>query len=177
MNNISTDTINLIKHYESLHDGDLKAVGLQPKMCPAGIWTVGYGHAVTDASGKQLKGQTTYEQALALYPAMTVQEAEALLAVDLRKFAASVAPMIKQPVNGNQFGALVSFAYNVGVGALRSSTLLKKVNAGDYAGAAAEFPKWDKATVNGKTVALAGLTARRKSEQYLFTTGIFKPFN
>ena len=72
--------------------------------------------------------------------------------------------MVKVPLNENQHGALVSFTYNLGAGNLGSSTLLRKLNAGDYAGAAAEFPRWNKA--GGKE--LAGLTRRRAAEKALF---------
>ncbi len=72
--------------------------------------------------------------------------------------------MVKVPLTANQLGALTSFAYNLGSGALASSTLLKLLNAGDYAGAAAQFARWNKA--RGKT--LAGLTKRRAAEAALF---------
>ena len=71
---------------------------------------------------------------------------------------------VKVPLNPNQFGALTSFTYNLGAGNLRSSTLLRKLNAGDYAGAAAEFARWNKA--GGKV--LKGLTRRRAAERALF---------
>jgi hypothetical protein len=84
--------------------------------------------------------------------------------------------MVKVPLNENQFSSLVSFSYNVGTGALQDSTLLKKLNAGDYDGAAGEFGKWNKGTVkNPKTgkkekVELRGLTTRRAAERKLFET-------
>jgi Phage lysozyme len=71
-------------------------------------------------------------------------------------------------VTQNQFASLVSFAYNEGLGALHGSTLLKKFRAGDVTGAAAEFPRWNKATVHGKTVVLPGRVKRRTAERALF---------
>ena len=59
----------------------------------------------------------------------------------------AIASSSRVSLNENQFGALVSFTYNLGAGNLASSTLLRKLNAGDYAGAAAEFPRWNKAVV------------------------------
>jgi lysozyme len=161
---ICKDAIDIIKHYESLHDGDLTKIGLQPKMCPAGIWTIGWGHALTDSKGNFLKGVGGQAQAYALAGTLTEAEAESLLNKDLVIFVNSVKSLIKVQVNAHQFGALVSFAYNVGAAALKSSTLLKKLNNNDFVGAANEFIKWNKS--GGKI--LNGLTARRKSESELF---------
>ena len=162
---ICNAAIDLVKSFEGIHDGDLTVIGLQPKMCPAGIWTVGYGRALrSKTTNAFLKGASGKAEALAKYPALTVAQAEAMLAFDLNDFSAKVQGLIKVKVNVNQYGALVSFAYNVGTGNLASSTLLKKLNAGDYAGAAVEFLKWDKA--GGKV--LKGLTLRRTAEMTLF---------
>lgn len=162
---ICNAAIDLVKSFEGIHDGDLAVIGLQPKMCPAGIWTVGYGRALrSKTTNAFLKGASGKAEALAKYPALTVAQAETMLAFDLNDFSAKVQGLIKVKVNDNQFGALVSFAYNVGTGNLASSTLLKKLNAGDYAGASVEFLKWDKA--GGKI--LKGLTLRRTAEMTLF---------
>ena len=162
---ICNAAIDLVKSFEGIHDGDLTVIGLQPKMCPAGIWTVGYGRALrSKTTNAFLKGASGKAEALAKYPALTVAQAEAMLAFDLNDFSAKVQGLIKVKVNVNQYGALVSFAYNVGTGNLASSTLLKKLNAGDYAGASVEFLKWDKA--GGKI--LKGLTLRRTAEMTLF---------
>jgi len=80
----------------------------------------------------------------------------------LREAAADV----KEPLSDDQTAALADFIYNLGAGNFRSSTLLRKLNAGDYAGAAAEFDKWDYA--GGKE--LAGLLRRREAETTLFTS-------
>jgi lysozyme len=74
------------------------------------------------------------------------------------------------PLTQNQFDALTSFTYNTGVNALRHSTLLTKLNQGDYASASNELPKWNKITVSGKKVASEGLSNRRAAEKSLFDT-------
>jgi lysozyme len=95
---------------------------------------------------------------------ITEAQAIALLQFHLTKFEQSITQLVKVPLSSNQFSALVSFAYNCGTGNLQSSTLLKKLNASDYAGAADEFLKWDKAN----KIVMAGLTRRRKAERELF---------
>ena len=87
--NTSDLGIELIKHYESLHDGDLRKIDLQPKQCPAGIWTVGYGHALKDINGKWLKGVNGYRRMLEIYPdleTITEEEADDLLKEDLEEY-------------------------------------------------------------------------------------------
>ena len=76
--------------------------------------------------------------------------------------------MVTVELNSNQLSALSSFAFNVGIYGLQSSTLLKKLNTGDYLGAANEFPRWNKATIRGIKRPLAGLTRRREAEKQLF---------
>lgn len=125
---------------------------------PAHGWnvpTIGYGH--TDAAG-----YPRYADDENLH--LSKADARIILARDLGQYERAVAEAVKVPLNENQFGALVSFTYNLGPGNLRSSTLLRKLNAGDYAGAAAEFPRWNRA---GSKV-LAGLTRRRAAERALF---------
>ncbi|WIA55086.1 lysozyme [Sphingobium sp. WTD-1] len=95
---------------------------------------------------------------------ITQAEADAALIKEYDAYEAQVRALVKVPVSANQLGALVSFAFNVGVGALRSSTLLRMLNAGNYAGAAQQFARWDKA--GGRV--LAGLTKRRAAEAMLF---------
>lgn len=117
-------------------------------------WTIGYGH-----TGKMLNGEP-----VAAGTKTDLAGAEALLRLDVEKFEKGVESLVKVPLTDNQFAALVSFAYNCGLGNLGSSTLLKKVNAADHAGAAAEFGKWVKA--QGKT--LPGLVKRRAAERDLY---------
>ena len=123
---------------------------------PVGILTIGYGHTGPDVtSGLQIN----------------MAEADALLKEDLAKFEAGVADLVKVPITDNQFGALVSFAYNLGLGALGESTLLRKLNAGDYSGASEEFPKW----VNAGGQKLPGLVTRRERERKLFAATTVSP--
>lgn len=127
-----------------------RAEGLRLKsyLCPAGVWTVGYG-----TTGPDIKQGMT----------ITVQQAEDYLTRDLAKFERDVARLCPVTTD-NQFSALVSFCYNVGAGALEKSTLRRKHNAGDYAGARAEFAKW---TRGGGRV-LPGLVTRRADEAELY---------
>jgi len=114
-----------------------------------------YGH--TDAAGppKYADGKDRK---------FTKAEGRSILAADLEKVATSVFKMVTIPLNPNQFGALVSFTFNLGQGNLSKSTLLKRVNAGQFELAAKEFKKWNRA--GGKV--LAGLTRRRAAEAALF---------
>lgn len=95
---------------------------------------------------------------------VTEQQAEAYLGNDVKKFEAAVSNAIKVKLTQGQFDALVSFTYNVGPANMASSTLIKKLNAGDVKGAADEFLRWNKAA--GKV--MAGLTTRRAAERALF---------
>lgn len=137
--------IELIKQFEGCK--------LTAYKCPAGVWTIGYGttgKVDNKAIGKDMK--------------ITKTKAESLLKEDLATFEKSVSNYVKVPINQNQFDALVSFVYNVGAGALKGSTLLKKLNKKDYQGAAEEFLKWNKA--GGKV--MEGLKRRREAERKLF---------
>ena len=132
---------------------------------PAHGWkvpTIGYGH--TDSAGHPRYADD---------PNLTLTKADGkiILARDLAQYEAAVNRLVKVPLNENQFGALVSFTYNLGSGNLQSSTLLRKLNAGDYAGAGAEFGKWVEA--GGKT--LNGLVRRRAAERALFEKAVTTP--
>ena len=127
-------------------------------LCPAGKPTIGYG-ATFYADGKPV---TLKDKPI------TDAEAVKLLQALLAQFAAKLKPLIKVDLNDNQFSALVSFAYNVGIGNFQSSTLLKHVNAGKFDQAANEFLKWSKARVNGVLQPLPGLVKRRVAERGLF---------
>jgi lysozyme len=124
----------------------------------AGIATIGYG-------------ATRYKDGRAVTlrdPPMTRDAARALLQDQLQKVCACIAPGFAQPPNPNQGAAMLSLAYNIGAAAFSASTLLRKINAGDVAGAADQFLVWDKAHVNGVMTALPGLAARRAAERALF---------
>ena len=117
-----------------------------------GTLTVGFGHTGAD-----------------VFPTMVISEAEAerLLSVDVEKFTDGVAMLVEVPLTDNERVALVSLAYNIGLGAFQDSTLLEKLNAGDPAGAADEFPKWRMS----KGEIMPGLVRRRAAERTLFLTG------
>lgn len=94
----------------------------------------------------------------------TKQECDVLLAKHLQIAERAVDRSIKHPMPDTMKAAIVSFTYNVGSGALASSTLAKKANKGDLVGACKELPRWNKAKVNGKIVEVRGLTIRRDAE-------------
>lgn len=165
----SSNCIELIKHYESLHDGDLSTIGLQPKMCPRGVWTEGYGHAILDNMGRQIKGIANKQLAYAHYKVQTEADAEKQLMADLEHRELQIMELCLG-INQNQFDALLSFLFNLGISNLKTSTLLKlaRKNPNDFE-IAYEFPRWNMA--GGKV--WPGLTRRRKSEASLYFTGKF----
>jgi lysozyme len=126
----------------------LRLVAYKPT--PDDIWTVGWGHTRTAKPGMKI----------------TPAEADKLLQSDCFDAERAVDRNILVPLNQNQYDALVSLAFNIGKDAFRKSTLARKLNAGDYVGAAREFPKWK--YQNGKM--LGGLVRRRKAERELFET-------
>ncbi len=126
-----------------------------------GVWTIGYGQTGSYYGKRVRRGMTTTK---ALAHAWLRDHS-------IKTYEDAVTQAVKVPLNQNQFDALVSFAYNVGVGALKQSTTLRKLNAGDYAGAADALTMWTKC--NGKV--LAGLVRRRKEERALFLTPVTQP--
>lgn len=127
---------------------------LKAYQCSAMKWTIGYGN-------------TFYEDGKPVLPghAITQEKAEQLFELIANEFSDKVSKLVTSMVTLNQFGALVSFAYNCGVVNLKNSTLLKKVNANpNDLSIRSEFLKWNKA--NGKV--LAGLTRRREAEANLY---------
>ncbi|MEG9884436.1 MAG: lysozyme [Hyphomicrobiales bacterium] len=126
----------------------------EPYRCPAGVWTIGYGSTRTP-DGKRVDEDT---------PKLDRRQATAWLMTTLKRTESVVDRLIVVPLAENQFGALVSFTYNVGSGNLKASTLRARLNRGDTQGAAAEFPKWRFA----KGQVLAGLVRRRAAERALF---------
>jgi GH24 family phage-related lysozyme (muramidase) len=118
-----------------------------------GVWTIGYGWT-QPVDGKTIRAGMTIKQ----------ETAERLLKTGLVSYESDVSRLVKVGLTQEQFDALVSFTYNLGSRSLSTSTLLRKLNAGDYTGAAAEFMSWNKA--GGK--ALKGLTRRREAERALF---------
>lgn len=114
-----------------------------------GVWTIGYGHTGAD-----------------VHPGLTItqQQASTLLLKDVASAVADVNRLVTVPLTQNQFDALVDFVFNAGGGSFSTSTLLRDLNAGNYAAAAAQFPRW----VHAGNQILPGLVARRKAEQTLF---------
>src|SRR5574343_204477 len=151
--NISENGLSLIKSFEGKrHEGYL---------CPAGKWTIGYGHTGETFGQPSPKG-------------MRISDADIdkLLKEDMVRFENAVLSSVVVPLKQHQFDALVSFAFNAGAGALATSTLLKKLNAGDYAGAAEQFLVWNKITnpQTKKKEVSNGLVRRRQAERHMFLT-------
>jgi len=147
MMEISDKGLDLIKEFEGFKG--------QPYLCPAGVPTIGYGTTMYDHG----KSVTLADDAI------SEEYASELLRAQVDEwYGSQVNNLTFGEMTQGEFDALVSFTYNLGSGNLSRSTLLKKFNAGDHAGAHAEFPKWNKA--GGKV--LAGLTRRRKAEADLF---------
>lgn len=137
---ISENGLNLIKHFEGCE--------LQAYKCPAGVWTIGYGHIKTAHEGKVI----------------TQEQADEMLIEEMEEYEGYINRAVKVELNQSQFDAMVSWVYNLGNGNLGASTLLKVLNMGDYAGVPAQMLRWNKA--GGKV--LEGLTRRRQAEADLF---------
>lgn len=168
LRDVPGEAVDLIKSFEGIPDGDKSTVNIDAYLCPAGVWTIGWGHAIVD-NAAQLKGPENMARARALYPGgITRQQAEALLCGDLIPRAAALSSLLKVDLDDAEFGALIALVFNIGMGNLSASTLLRLLNAGDKAGAAEQFLAWDKARVNGVLQSLAGLTRRRRAERALF---------
>lgn len=166
MRDLNDAGLDLIKSFEGIPDGDPTTVNIDPYLDPVGIWTIGWGHAIA-VGESYLRGKANRKAARDLYPGgITIEQAERLLRGDVLDSCRDVEALVDVPLNDNQFGALVSFTFNLGRGNLAKSTLLRKLNAGDYAGAALEFHKWNRA--DGKV--LYGLVRRRAAEAELFAT-------
>jgi len=137
---ISQYGIDLIKHFEGCV--------LDAYKCPAGVWTIGYGHT------KDVQPGDSWSE----------DHANHMLEVELEEYENYVSTAVTVPLSQNQFDALVSWVYNLGNGNLTSSTMLKVLNSGDYAGVPAQIKRWNKA--GGKV--LEGLTRRRQAEADMF---------
>ena len=143
---VNKQGIQLVKSFEGCF--------LNAYLCPAKVWTIGYG-STKYQNGKPVKQGDK----------ITQQEAETLLSDTLDEFSKGVYKLIKSELNDNQFSALVSFAFNLGVGALSKSTLLKKVNANPNDKTIEnEFMRW--VSAGGKK--LNGLVRRRTAESNLY---------
>lgn len=136
----SQSGLDLIKKYEGCR--------LTAYKCPAGVWTIGYGHTKGVKKGQKI----------------SQKQAKVFLREDVKVFENGVNKYVSVALNQNQFDALVSFCYNCGLEAFKNSTLRKKLNAKDYTGASNEFLRWDKSG----GVVLKGLKRRRNDEKALF---------
>ena len=145
---VSSNGVGLIKQFEGFRS--------DPYLDSVGVATIGYGTIMYPDGTRVTMNDSP----------ITEDQAEQYLAYQIDQKTTSINNMLAVSVNQNQFDALTSFAYNLGVGALHGSTLLRLVNQGDFDNAANEFPKWDKA--GGQVV--AGLERRRLAEQQLFST-------
>jgi lysozyme len=144
MPQINAAGLALIKSFEGCELKAYRDIG--------GVLTIGYGHTGPDVTADL---------------EITQNEADYLLGQDLLRFENGVNALVTHSINPNQFAALVSFAYNVGLGALGESRLLAYVNASNYAAAAGEFHRWVYA---GSGEPVAGLVRRRGAEAQLFMT-------
>lgn len=136
---------------------DNEGLRLGAYMDPVGIPTICYGH-----TGPEVRMGLRYTKA----------QCETILLQDVYVHRTGLAKCITAPVNPNQRDAMVSLAFNVGVTRVCKSTLVRKFNRLDYAGAALEFSKWQYASVSGRTVVLPGLVRRRAAERALFLTPV-----
>lgn len=151
----------LIKVFEGVHR--------RPYLCPAVLWTIGVGRVLYP---EQAKLKVDERRAYPLKPEHDKEWTDAaidlLFDTDMLRFETGVLRLCPDSALAqSQFDALVAFAFNCGLGTLQSSTLRSRYNAGDIEGAAAEFPRWNKA--GGRV--LPGLTRRRLAEQALFLSG------
>lgn len=121
---------------------------LSAYLCPGGVWTIGYGHTAGVIPGQRI----------------TLAEAEQFFEEDLAPVEAAVSKLVRVELSENQFGALCSFAFNAGIEAFKRSTLLVRLNRGDYAGIPAELRRW----AHSRGVRLPGLVRRREAEIELF---------
>jgi lysozyme len=143
---------NFIKRWEGLE--------LQSYKDGGGVWTIGYGHT------RGVKPNQT----------ITLDQAKALLDDDLKDAENAVNTYVKVPLNQNQYDALVSEVFNIGSGNFRGSTFLKRLNAGDYKGAAEAMTWWNKdQNKNGVLVVVQGLVNRREAEKNLFLSPVENP--
>lgn len=151
-NTVSQDCIELVKKFEGLHkvkdDGMVHAY-----RCPAGKWTCGYG------ATRGVRSGVTW----------TKEYSEMRLIEDLEEHGKIVKKSVNVPLTQSQYDALTSFVFNLGGGAFRSSTLLKKLNKGMYDDCPEQIMRWNKAKVDGKLIPLRGLTRRRSAEAAIFS--------
>ena len=145
---VSSIAINLIKEFEGFKD--------QAYIDSDGTPVIGYG--LSRIAGKPV----------AIGDRIDSKQADAALKTQLREIHQQLDSAIKVQLSDRQLSALASLSFNVGVKAIETSTLVRKINAGDYVGAANEFLRWDKANLRGQLVQMPGLSRRRQAERQLF---------
>ena len=154
---IDHKVIEMIKHHEGVKQ--------KPYQCPALLWTVGVGHVIDPLHARV---PITERKALPIPDGwnrtLSMGEVDEILAQDLQRFESGVRRLCPDGLTPGRFGALVSFAFNVGLGNLQRSSLRMKHNRGDFEGAAEAFLDWTKA--GGKV--LKGLVSRRNDERALY---------
>ena len=148
--NPSANCIALIKRFEGF--------SAKPYLCPSGVQTIGFG------STRYVDGSYVHLNDIEI----DEKQATAIMLTTLKSYASDVSRYVKVKINQNQFDALVDFAYNCGSKNLLNSTLLRKINEGNFVGAAFEFGKW----VRGNNIVLQGLVNRRYAEKQLFETPV-----
>lgn len=148
--------IAFIQHWEGLPGGHAALTAYPDQK---GIWTIGWGHIAGVHEGMTC----------------TLDQAQAWLDDDLDDSEIAVSTLVKAPLTDNQFDALVSLVYNIGTEAFRTSTILRLLNARNYASAAAQFARWNKITVKGEVQVSNGLTNRRTAEAGEFTQASAQP--
>lgn len=150
---ISDAAIELIKGFEGLQ--------LRAYKCSSGMWTIGYGHTAAAGPPSVTEGMKISEE-----------EADSIFASDIEKVASELAKRITVDLNPNQFGALVSLAYNCGVGRIAASTAVRQANDGNFDEVPNRIKLWNKARhpTTNTMVELPGLTRRREAEARLWAT-------
>ena len=157
---ISDKALQAIKKHEGVRN--------KPYRCPAALWTIGVGHVLYPEQGNlKMADRFNYPLKIEDFRIFSKEEIDEILKADLARFVRGVSKYCPVITNQGQLDALVSFSFNVGLGALQRSTLRQKHNRGDYEGAAQEFLKYTKG--GGKV--LPGLVKRRNDEKALYLGG------
>ena len=155
---VPTTAIELAKRFEGFHRVARADLGrAQPYICPAGYWTIGYGHLCDPK-----------------HPPITQAEAEGYLAADLKTALNATlryCPVLTTEPEG-RLAAIVDFTFNLGAGRLQTSTLRRRINQRDWVAAAAELRRW----VYGGGTVLPGLVARREAEVMLVAADVTRQF-
>lgn len=158
----SKKAYDIIKEFETVHDGDKNTPGLQPQMDPAGIWTEGWGRAMRDKKGNFIRGAANKQKAYNNITIKTIQEADKALEEDVRARERIIIQNIRVPLKQQQFDALVSYVYNTG----GSSTLYGLIN---FKASDKEIRSWiENHYITSGGVIYNGLIRRRKAEANLY---------